>query len=72
MFQVINEKALCGKDFKRNLRDIFIYENNLNSCKFSYKFAFVPFLFFRRKKKQELNFQQVEGLLTRKLSVFCL
>ena len=31
-----------------------------------------PILFFRRNQKQESNFQQVGGLATRNVSVFCL
>ena len=38
----------------------------------SYKFVFIPFLFFRRTQKQEPNFQHVGGLLGRNISVLCL
>ena len=45
----------------------FLYENNCNynSCKFSHKFIFILFLSFHRNQKQESNFQQVGGLVTR-------
>ena len=58
------------KEFEKH----FLRENNcnFNSYKFSYKFVFIPSLSFRRNEKQELNFQQVGGLITRNISVFCL
>ena len=40
--------------------------------KFSYKFAFIPFLFFRRNKKQESNFPEVVTLVMKNISVLCL
>ena len=65
MFQVISNKAPCNKDFtKRRLGGNIFY-------KFSYKFALIPFLSFRRNEKQEPNFQHVVGLVTRKIYVFC-
>ena len=39
---------------------------------FSYKFAFILFLSFLKNEKQESGFQQVGGLVTRNISVFCL
>ena len=49
-------------------------ENNrnydLNS--FSCKFAFILFLSFLTNQKQESDFQQIGGLVTRDISVFCL
>ena len=66
VFQVISEKTLCSKNFTKNLREIFIWNNrNYNSYKFSYKFIFISFLSFHRNQKQESNFQQVVGLVTR-------
>ena len=52
----------------------FLYENNCNynSYKFSYKFTFIPLLYFHRNQKQESNFQQVGGLVTRNSFAFCL
>ena len=52
----------------------FINENNdnYNSCKYSYKFAFTSCLPFRRNQKQEINFHQVGDLVTKNISVFCL
>ena len=64
-------KTVCSKDFKRNLREIFmiIMVASYNSYKFNYRFAFIPFLSFRRNQKQESNFQQVGDLLTRSISL---
>ena len=31
---------------------------------------YIPFLFFRRNRKQKLNFQQVGGLITKKNLIF--
>ena len=53
---------------------IFLHENNrnYNSYKFSYKFAFAPFLSFLRNQKQESKCQQVVGLASKKISTFWL
>ena len=58
----------------QRIRETFLYENNrnYNSYKFNCKFAFIPFLLFRRNQKQESNFQQVGGQAKRNISVFCL
>ena len=71
--QVISEKHCVAKVLQW-VWEILLYENkrNYNSYKFSWKFAFIPFLSFRRNQKQESNFQQVEGLITRKIPCFCL
>ena len=45
---------------------------NFNSYKLSYKLAFIPFLSFRMKQKQESIFQEVGGLVTKNISDFCL
>ena len=72
MFQVISEKT-CSKDFTRNLRETFIENNHKsNYYKFSYKFAYIPVLPFRRNQKQKLNFQEVGDLVMRNTSAFCL
>ena len=48
LFQVISKKTLRIKDFTRNLKAILNENNhNYNSYKFSYKSAFISFLFFR-------------------------
>ena len=47
------------------------YNRNYNSYTFSYKFAFILFFSFLTNQKQESGFQQVGGLLTRNISVFC-
>ena len=51
----------------------FLHENNRNykSNKFSYKFAFILFLPFLTKQKQESGFQQVGCLATKNISAFC-
>ena len=49
---------------------LFEHNRNYNSCKFSYKSAFIPCLYLRRNQKQESNFQQVGDLVTRNTSVF--
>ena len=53
--------------------EIFLHENNCNynSYRFSYKFAFIFFLSFIANQKQESGFQQVCGLVMRRISVFC-
>ena len=53
-----SEKTLCSKGFTSNLRDIFtkVYPLFVLSC----------------KPKQESVFQQVGGLVTRNISVYCL
>ena len=54
----------------QGIRETFLYENNrdYNSYKFNCKFAFIPFLLFRRNQKQESNFQQVGGQAKRNIS----
>ena len=54
--------------------NIFFHENyrNYNSYRFTCKFAFIFFLPFLTNQKQELDFQQVGGLVTGYMSVFCL
>ena len=56
------------------ISETVFYENNhnYNFYKFSYKFAFVPFLSFPRNQKQEPNFQQVGRLAMKNVSDFCL
>ena len=62
---------ICQRFYQ--LIDFFSEKNcNYNSCKFCYKFAFIPFLAIRRIQKQESNFQQVGGLVTRYIPVLCL
>ena len=73
VIQVISEKTLCRKDFTSNLRDIFAWNNrNYDSYIFTYKFAFILFFSFLTNQKEESGFQQVGGLVTRNISVFCL
>ena len=65
---MISKKTLCSKDFTSNLRNI-LHENNrsYNSCRFSYKFAFIPFLSFLANHTQESGFQQVGVIASRAL-----
>ena len=53
--------------------ETFLRENNRNchSYKFSFKFVFILFFSFLTNQKQEPGFQQVSGLVTRNISVFC-
>ena len=53
---------------------IFLYEYNRNyhSYRFSCKFTFILLLSFPTNQKQESGFQQVDCLVTRNISVFCL
>ena len=53
---------------------MFLHENNrtYSSYRFSYKFAFILFLYFLTNQKQESSFQQVGSLVTRNISGFCL
>ena len=72
MIQVISEKH-CVATIIPDIWETPLYKNNCNynSYKFNCKFTFIPFLSFRRNQKQESNFQQVGGLITRNISVFC-
>ena len=53
---------------------MFLHENNrnYNFYRFSDKFAFLLFLSFITSQKQESGFQQVNGMVTRTISVFFL
>ena len=72
VFQVITEGGMCRIDFSRNLKGILMckYDCNSNSYKFSSKFTFITFFSFHRNQKQESNFQQVGGLVTRNSFAF--
>ena len=67
-------KKRCVAKVLLVIREIFLHENNrnYNSYRFSYKFAFILFLSFLTNQKQESGFQQVDGLVTRNFSFFCL
>ena len=54
--------------------EIFLHENSRNytSYRVSNKFSFVPYLTFIAKQKKESGVQQVSGLVTGNISVFCL
>ena len=73
LFQVILKKHFLAK-ILREIFETLLYESNCNynSCKFSYKFAFISLFSFRKNQKQELVFQQAGGLLVRSISAFCL
>ena len=53
---------------------IFLHESNrkYNFYRFSYKFAFIFFLYFLINQKEEPGFQQAGSLVTRNRFVFCL
>ena len=67
-------KKHCVAEVLLAIQEIFLHENNrnYNSNRLSYKFAFILFLSFLTNQKQESGFQQVGGLVTRNISVFCL
>ena len=67
-------KQHCVAKILQRIWERFLYENNLNyhSYKFSYKFTSNFFLYFDRNQKQESNFQQFSGLVTRNGFAFCL
>ena len=65
-------KKHCVAKILQETWERFLYENNCNytSYKFSYNFTFIPLLYFHRNQKQESNFQQVGGLVTRNSFAF--
>ena len=67
-------KKHCVTKVLLEILEMFLHENNrnYNSYRFSYKFTFMLFLSFLTNQKQESDFQQVGGLVTRNISVFCL
>ena len=67
---VISEKTVAKISLA--ISEIFLHENNCNynSFKLSGKSTFIIFESFLRNQKQELNFQQVGGLVTKNISVF--
>ena len=65
-------KKQCVVQILQRTWETFLYENNSNSFKFSYKFVFITFLLFWRNQKLEYIFRQVGGLVTRNVFVFCL
>ena len=67
-------KKHCVAKVLLAVSEIFLHENNnnYNSYRFSYRFVFILFLSFLTNQKQESGFQQVGGLVTRNISVFCL
>ena len=69
-----DQKNYCVAKVLLSIWEIFLYENNpnYNANRFSYKFAFLPSLPFLAKQKQESNFQQVECVAMRNISVLCL
>ena len=72
LFTVLYFKLSVKVNYLYYLKHFFI-RNNYNFCKFSYNSQILSlFLFFRRNKDQVSIFQQVGGLVTRHISVFCL
>ena len=77
LLTVLYFKWSVKKHFKKILQGILeinLFENNhkSNFYKFSYNFAYMSVLSFRRNQKQESNFQQVGDVVTRNSSVYCL
>ena len=73
-FCVLSEqwKKHCVAKILLAILEILLYENSYNydSYKFSNKFTF--FFSFRTNQKQESNFQEAGGLLTKNIFVFCI
>ena len=71
---VISEKRNSVAKVLLAILEIFLLENNRNydPYGFSYKRAFILFFSFLTNQKEESGFQQVGGLVTRIISVFCL
>ena len=69
---MISEKTVAK--ILQGILERFLYENNhkSNFCKCSYKFTYIPVLYFRRNETQEISSQQVGDLVTRNISIFCL
>ena len=67
-------KKHCVAKVLLGIWEIFLHENNhnCNSYRCGDKFAFMLFLPFLKNQKEESGFQQVGGLETRNISVFCL
>ena len=67
-------QVICVENISQGTWDRFWYENDrtYSSYNFGYRFIFIPFLSLHRNKKQESNFQQDGGLLTRNSFAFCL
>ena len=81
VIQVISEKTMPSKAFTSKFETylymkVIVIINNYKYFKLSCKFVFVKlqisFLFCLRNKKQKSSFNQVGGLVTRNVFVFCL
>ena len=72
LIQVIREKTLGNVLLA--IWELFLHENNqiYNSYRFIDKFAFILLLSFLTDQKQDSDFQQVGGLLTRNITDLCL
>ena len=71
----LSVKKICAAEFYKEFEWDFymkIILTNYNSYKSSYKFTFIPFFSFHRNRKQESNFQQLGGLVTRNSFALCL
>ena len=73
ILQVCQSRGHSAKNFTNYLRDI-LFESSFNyySDIFSYKFSFIPILFFRRNQRQEPSFQVVGDLVAKNTSVIFL
>ena len=81
VIQVISEKTMWSKGFTGKFErylymKVILIMNNYKYYKLSCKFVFVrlqiSFLFRLRNKKQKSSFNQIGGLMTRNVFVFCL
>ena len=65
-------KKHCATKILQGIGERFLYESNYNynSYKFTYKFTFIPLLYFHRTQKQESNFLQVGDWVTRNSFAF--
>ena len=62
-------KKHCVAKILLSVWETFLHQNNrnYNSYKFSYKFAFILFVFSLTNQKQESRFQNVGGLVTKNI-----
>ena len=69
---MIREKTLANVLLA--ILELFLHENNqnYNFKRFIDKFAFILHLSFLTDQKQDSDFQQVDGLLTRNITDLCL
>ena len=74
LFYSSDQRKNTSNYFAGNLRVTFIWKinQNYNSNRVINKFAFILLLSFLTDQKQDSDFQQVGGLLTRNITDLCL